>query len=134
LLLVTYLAHSFLMRVIMSDRIVNSPIVDQLAINPPTSTGQTDARLINGSTSDSNTSEPTLSNKEAPKYPLDTTADASEADSSILSHTALISRDQSNNASQSSAPTTTAGSNYSTLSINALIKEASEGDPNAQFE
>ena len=136
--LVTDFAQSFSMSVIMSDRLANipplTPDLNLQAVHPLTSTAQTDAQLTTTSTTASDPSEPTLSNKEAPKSPLDSDADPNTVDNSVLEHSAPDSRDQSASTSHPSAITTNTAPVYSTLSMKALTDAAKSGDANAQFE
>jgi TPR repeat protein len=122
------------MSVIMSDRIANSPTVDQLAVNFPTSQGQTDAQLAASRATELTTSEPTLSNKEAPKSPLDPATVVTIADSSSLSHTAPERRSLANSDSSSSAVTNVEDQSFEIKSIEVLKIAADLGDVVAQFD
>ena len=136
--LVTDFAQSFSLSVIMSDRLANipplTPGLNLQAVHPPTYTAQTDAQLATTSTTESDPSDPTLSNKEAPKSPLDSAADSNTVVSSVLEHSAPETRDHSASSSQANAPTTTGDSIFRTLSITALTEAASLGDSKAQYE
>jgi TPR repeat protein len=112
----------------MSDRLIPTPPVTPV-LNLPTSTAQSNAGLTTTSTTESDASEPALSNKEAPKSPLAATADSNTVDSSVLEHSAPEIRDQS-----VSGSTTTGKSNSPSVSIDQLKEAASAGDANAQFE
>jgi len=125
----------FLVSTLMSKH-VTPPQPASPVLNPPTSTAQTDARLSTNTSSsaESESNEPSVSNKQAPKSPLDGTNNLTTANSAILEHSAPESRDHSANSSYANSPTTTAGSIYPTLSMNALTEAASAGDASAQFE
>lgn len=73
---------------------VNPPANHQ-GVNSPTSTAQTDAQLTTTGTTRSDAFEPTLSNKEAPKSPLDTASDSTTSVGSVMEHSAPVARDQS---------------------------------------
>ena len=126
------------LRAIMSDRITSTPLVtpqtDHQEASPPSSTAQTDSRLTSTNTHESEPSEPTLSNKEAPKSPLDADEELTTVGGSVLEHSAPYSRDHSTNAGLPSAPTITAGPNYITLTITALTELALSGDIKAQIK
>jgi len=115
----------------MSSRTVftlsTSPSANNQAVIPATSTVLID--VLHASSKESDTSQPTLSNKEAPESPLDAVTHSTMTAHSVLEHSAPQSRDQS-----VSFPTTVAGLIYSALSITDLTKIATEGDPLAQCE
>ena len=117
----------------MSNRTVIPLSVSQLTntpiVFPVSSTAQTNSPITVASTTGSDASEPTLSNKESPESPLDAATHSTTAAHSVLEHSAPESRYL-----LTSSPTTTAGLIYSALSITDLTKIASEGDPVAQFE
>ncbi len=110
------------------------PLANQQVVNSPNSTAQTDAQLTTTSAIGPDPSEPTLSNKEVPKYPLGTAADSITLDSLVLEHSAPESRDHSVSSSQTSATTASPATVYSILSMSDLTEAALLGDANAQFE
>jgi TPR repeat protein len=111
-----------------------TPLVNQQAVNPPTSTAQTDAQLTTTSTNGSDASEPTLSNKEALKSPLDVTVDLTTSASLVLEHSAPEARDQflGNDSSVESKNVESQIKNKN--SINVLKDAALSGDVAAQFD
>lgn len=135
-------AQFFTMSAIMSKPIAPTPVVttqvtppaNHQAVNPPTSRAQTNAQLISTSATESDASEPTLSNKEAPKSPLDDPTDSTASNSLVLEHSAPESRERSASAIPASGPTTTAGAICTTLTIAALTEVALSGDIKAQFK
>ncbi len=109
-----------------------TPLANPHTVNSPTSTAQTDAQLTT-TTTESDSFEPTLSNKDAPKSPLDATTDSTTANSSILEHSAPASRDQYASASQANAPTTISGSTYSTLTTLSVKEFFTDAIPNEKI-
>ena len=122
----------------MSDRLANipplTPGLNLQAVHPPTSTAQTDAQLTTTSTTASDPSEPTLSNKEAPKSPLDTANDSTTSVSSVMEHSAPEARDQSLGNSSSTTSTNAETQIKQKNSIDVLKEAALSGDVDAQFD
>lgn len=115
----------------MSSRTIftpsTSPSANNQAVIPATSTVLIDA--LHASSTESDTSQPTLSNKEAPESPLDAVTHSTMTAHSVLEHSAPENRDPSGNSLSA-----TTQLSYSTLSIATLTKAASERDAVAMYE
>ena len=110
-----------------------TPLANQPAVNPPTTTAQTAAQLTTTSTAELDASEPTLSNKEAPKSPLDTANDSTTSVSSVMEHSSPVARDQSLGNSSSTTSTNAEIQIKHKNSIEELKESALSGDVEAQF-
>jgi TPR repeat protein len=111
-----------------------NPLANRQAVNPTTTTAQTDAQLPTTSTTESDPSEPTLTNKEAPKSPLDTANDSTTSVSSVMEHSAPVARDQTLGNSSSTTSTNAETQIKQKNSIDVLNEAALSGDVDAQFD